>query len=62
METEVHSFTIQTIVEGSDATVESEEFVLPVDKDEVWKFVEYMEAEAKMLWNEANDYDEEEDW
>lgn len=60
MDTLIHSFTIQTIVEGSDATVDSKPFILPVDKDEVWKFVEYMESEAEMLWVEANEYDEEE--
>jgi hypothetical protein len=58
------AFTIQTIVEGSDATVDSNPFVLPVDKEEVEKWMDYMEGEAEYLWREANqedywDYDEE---
>lgn len=48
-------FTIQTIVEGSDATVDSKPFVVPVKTAEVDAFIEYMEAEADRLWNEAND-------
>jgi hypothetical protein len=53
-ETPIHSFTIQTIVEGSDATVDSGLFVLPVEKAKVWQFVEFMEDEASRLWDEAN--------
>lgn len=55
------AFTIQTIVEGSDAIVDSEPFVLPVKTSDVQKWIDYMEAEAEMLWEEANaeggDYD-----
>lgn len=54
-DTPIDAFTLQTIVEGSDATVDSRPFVLPVDKDEVWKFVEFMETEAESLWREANE-------
>jgi hypothetical protein len=48
------AFTIQTIVEGSDATVDSQPFVLPVEQAEVWKWIEDMEAQADELWREAN--------
>lgn len=57
LDTSIHSFTIQTIVEGSDATVDSEPFVLPVSTSDVQQWIDYMEAEAEMLWKEAN-----EDW
>lgn len=60
MGTPIEAFTIQTIVEGSDATVDSLPFVLPVEKNEVWQWIGYMEDEAEMLWREANEYDEEE--
>jgi hypothetical protein len=52
------AFTIQTIVEGSDATVDSLPFVLPVETAEVDKWIEDMEAQADELWREANNYDE----
>lgn len=52
--TEITGFTIQTIVEGSEATVDSDFFELPVDKATVDEWMEYMEGEAKVLWNEAN--------
>lgn len=58
-DTAIHSFTIQTIVEGSDATVDSLPFVLPVEASEVDKWMQYMEDEAEMLWREANEYEEE---
>lgn len=54
-EAEVESFTIQTIVEGSDAEVNSHAFILPVSKKEVDGFIEYMEAQADILWREANE-------
>lgn len=50
----LHSFTIQTIIENSDATVDSDAFVLPVKKADVDKWMEYMESEADYLWREAN--------
>lgn len=49
------AFTIQTIVEGSDATVDSDPFVLPVAVADVDRWIEYMEAEADRLWHVAND-------
>lgn len=52
--TEIRRFTIQTIVEGSDVTVDSDEFVLPVRVKSVREWVEFMEAEANRLWEEAN--------
>jgi hypothetical protein len=54
-------FTIQTIVEGSDATVDSELFALPVPRVVVDQWIEYMESEAEMLWKEANEGEEDEE-
>jgi hypothetical protein len=48
------AFTIQTIVEGSDAEVNSAPFVLPVATQEVTDWMTDMEAEADQLWHEAN--------
>ena len=48
------AFTIQTIVEGSDAEVNSAPFVLPVTTQEVTDWIADMEAEADRLWDEAN--------
>lgn len=59
MDTSLHSFAIGTIVEGSDAGVDPEIFVLPVEKSDVGEWIDYMEAESERLWREAN---EEEDW
>lgn len=54
MDTHIEAFTIQTIVEGSDATVDSEPFALPVPEQDVYSFIKFMEEEASMLWEEAN--------
>lgn len=51
----IDCFTIQTIVEGSDATVDSDEFVLPVKTKDVDVWIKTMEAEAEVLWKEANE-------
>jgi hypothetical protein len=51
-------FTIQTIVEGSDAEVNSVFFPLGTTKAEVDAWIEYMECEADHLWREANGEDE----
>lgn len=49
------AFTIQTIVEGSDATVDSDSFTLgEVTVGDVEDWVDYMEGEATRLWDEAN--------
>jgi len=53
-EDELDGFTIQTIVEGSDATVDSEYFSVPIDTDKIDKWLEFMEAEADFLWKEAH--------
>jgi len=58
--TEIDAFTIQTIVEGSDATVDSDEFILPVKITDVNKWMEQMEDEASRLWDEANTEEGEE--
>jgi len=52
--TTILAFTLQTIVEGSDATVDSQSFVLPVTQESVKRFIDYMEEEAERLWQEAN--------
>jgi hypothetical protein len=51
---DIRGFTIQTIVEGSDATVDSDVFLLPVRATAVTAFIREMEAEAALLWDEAN--------
>ena len=51
---EIKAFTIQTIVEGSDATVDSGEFVLPVKGSDVDAWIEEMEQRASVLWEDAN--------
>ena len=59
---EITAFTIQTIVEGSDAEVNSAPFVLPVTEEEVENWITHMESEADSLWREANsDWPEEEE-
>jgi hypothetical protein len=52
---EIIAFTIQTIVEGSDAEVNSDEFVLPVSTSHVDEWISDMESEADRLWHEANE-------
>jgi hypothetical protein len=52
---EITAFKIQTIVEGSDAEVNSNVFELPVTVSEVDNWMAEMEAEADRLWHEAND-------
>lgn len=59
--TEIDAFTIQTIVEGSDATVDSDTFVLPVAVKVVDAWIKDMEAEANRLWHEAHDENEDDD-
>jgi hypothetical protein len=55
------AFTIQTIVEGSDATVDSDPFEFGCyTAAQVDAWVSDMEAKAERLWLEANDADEEE--
>ena len=55
---DVTGFTIQTIVEGSDATVDSDLFTFPVKTAAVDKWIKDMEAEAARLWEAANADDE----
>lgn len=52
--TEAVAFTIQTIVEGSDATVDSEIFEFPVAMSKIDTWLQDMEAEARYLWEIAN--------
>lgn len=59
--TAIKAFTIQTIVEGSDATVDSEVFAVPVSVKLIDEWIEYMEAEAERLWHEANEEERDDD-
>jgi hypothetical protein len=59
--TAIQAFTIQTIIEGSEATVESDVFVLPVAATEVDAWLAHMEAEAERLWDAAHAEDNEEE-
>jgi hypothetical protein len=52
--TPIEGFTIQTIVEGSEATVDSDTFTLPIEAAVVDAWIADMEAEADRLWQEAN--------
>jgi hypothetical protein len=56
MDTKLLGFTIQSIVEGSDATVDSSEFVCPVDTKEVDDWIKEMEEETSRIWKAANTY------
>jgi hypothetical protein len=56
-ETPILGFTIQTIVEGSSAEVNSDEFELPVTGDEIEGWMKQMESEAAGIWEEANGAD-----
>ena len=58
---EIVAFTIQTIVEGSVAEVNSDAFELPVRVSEVENWMTDMEAQADDLWKEANEDGNDED-
>jgi hypothetical protein len=51
----IAGFTIQTIVEGSDATVDSDLFTLPCPESYVQAWIADMEAQAEELWTDANE-------
>lgn len=53
-----YGFSIQTIVEGSDATVDSGVMSFPILKSRVQSWIDEMESEAHFLWVEANGEDE----
>ena len=55
----IQAFTIQTIIEGSDATVDSDEFVLPVTQEYVATWIAEMESQVAEVWREANGDDED---
>ena len=57
IDTPIKGFTIQTIVEGSDAEINSELFELPVDSSDVENWIEQMEERASELWDDAKGYD-----
>ena len=50
----IKGFTIQTIIEGSDAEVNSDLFRFPVSAEYVDTWINEMESEAARLWDEAN--------
>lgn len=50
----VTGFTIQTIVEEYDATVDSDLFEFPVDGSKIDEFIDYMEQVSGDLWEAAN--------
>ena len=50
----LRGFTIQTIVEGSEATVDSDLFYIPCTQAEVQTWIAEMEAQADDLWKAAN--------
>ena len=52
--TKLLGFTIQSIVEGSDVSVDSDEFVVPVDAKEVDDWIKHMEDETSRIWKAAN--------
>lgn len=52
--TSITAFTLQTIVEGSDVTVDSDEFTLPVYESAVAAWMEEMEKEADFYWKRDN--------
>jgi hypothetical protein len=54
LETELRSFTIQSIVEGSDATVDSDVFDIPCEVEEVEKWMSEMEDQTSDLWDRDN--------
>jgi hypothetical protein len=54
MDTPIEGFTVQTIVEGSDATVDSDLFTVPVASVLLDDWVAEMESLADDIWNEAN--------
>lgn len=47
-------FTIQTIVEGSDETVDSDFFHIPCTRQSIFDWCEEMESEAEYIWNRDN--------
>lgn len=51
---EFTGFSIHSIVEGSDATVDSDVFPLGTTKAQVDEWIEDMEEEVTRLWDEAN--------
>lgn len=57
--TEIIAFTIQTIVEGSDAEINSNIFTFPVLTTAVDRWIEYMEEQADAIWCEANAEDDD---
>ncbi|HET9566039.1 MAG TPA: hypothetical protein VFP27_16435 [Mycobacterium sp.] len=53
--TPILAFTVQTIIEGSDVTVESPIFGLPVTVTTLRVWMQELEHEASRLWAEANE-------
>ena len=56
--TPIKGFTVQTIIEGSEATVDSDLFWVPCPEKWVKEWMEEMEARATDLWHETHESDE----
>jgi hypothetical protein len=56
---EVVAFKIGGIVEGSDAEIEGDPFVLPVEEEYVDAWIAEVEDQAEELWREANVWEDE---
>ena len=54
LNTPIEAFTIQSIVEGSDATVDSDQFNIPCHVNEVEKWMSDMEEETSAIWDRDN--------
>ena len=55
----IDGISVSSIVEGSDAEVAERKLTGTFDKDEFWKAVEEVNAEACDLWDEANEEGDE---
>lgn len=53
----VVGFKLLTIVEGSDAEIETDEIEFPVGEAEMREALEWLEGEAERAWSEAKEDD-----
>ena len=54
IDTPIRAFTIQSIVEGSDATVDSDQFNVPCPTEKVDQWMEEMEEQTSAIWDRDN--------
>jgi hypothetical protein len=52
--TNLIGFTIQSVVDGSEVTVCSEEFVLPVDTEKIDEWMQEMDEQTRFYWYRDN--------